>query len=271
VGTASFLWWETQTEHPLLDLRVFTFYRFTIISLLSVTFGAGLYGSTYLIPLFLQLVQGVTPTDTGLIMLPAALAMGAVFPISGRLADRMDQRILLAVGFIILAYSSFLMVGATVNTSMLTFTYWLVISRIGIGLLAPTLNLCAIQGMPVEHLQHAAGAMNFTRQLGGAFGVNLLSVALEYRAAFHRDAMLASHTWGHSDTMDMMADLQRELIASGLTLWERQYVAFAKLGSMVEQQAMAKGFQEGFLLLTVVFLFTLVPLAFLRKRHMYSV
>jgi EmrB/QacA subfamily drug resistance transporter len=269
-GTALFLWWENHTDHPLLDLRVFTYYRFTAISILGFIFGAGLYGSTYLVPLFLQLVQNATPTDSGLIMLPAALVMGALFPVSGRLADIIDQRILLGLGFVILAYGSYLMVGGNVDTSLATFSIWLIISRIGIGLLAPTLNLCAIQGLPMEYLQQGAGAMNFIRQLGGAFGVNLLSISLEYRSEFHRDSMFATQTWGHSDSMELFSTLRLELQQAGLSVWDTQYVAFGTLGRMIGEQAMVKGFQDGFLLLTIVFIFTLVPLLFLRRRHMVS-
>jgi len=269
-GTSLFLWWETHTDHPLLDLRVFTFYRFAAISILAFIFGAGLYGSTYLVPLFLQLVQNATPTDSGLIMLPAALAMGALFPVSGKLADVIDQRILLGSGFVILAYGTYLMIDGNVDTSATTFAIWLVISRIGIGILAPTLNLAAIQGLPMEYLQQGAGAMNFIRQLGGAFGVNLLSVSLEYRSEFHRDAMFATQTWGHSDTMELFTDLNLQLQQAGLSVWETQYVAFGMLGRMVGEQSMMKGFQDGFLFLTVVFVLTLVPLLCLRRRHMAS-
>lgn len=267
-GTGLFLWWETRTEHPLLDLKVFTFYRFTMISLLGFVFGAGLYGSTYLVPLFLQLVQQLTPTDSGLIMLPAALTMGLIFPLSGRLSDRVDQRYLLGIGFLFLAYSSYLMMGANVNTSAAAFVFWLVVSRVGIGLLAPTLNLSAIEGLPPQYLQQGAGAMNFVRQLGGAFGVNVLSVVLEYRTAFHRDALQAMQTWGHADSMEMVYELQRELVATGLSVWERQYVAFAMLGELAAGKALENSFQEGFLLLAVVFMLTVVPLCMLRPRHM---
>lgn len=271
VSLASFLWWENHTEHPLLDLRVFTFYRFTMISALGFVFGAGLYGSTYLIPLFLQLVQGVTATQSGLIMLPAALVMAAIFPFSGRLSDIMDQRILLASGFLMLSLSSFLMVSANLNTSLLTFTLWLMIGRIGIGFMGPTLNLSAIQGLPIEYLQQGAGAMNFIRQLGGAFGVNLLSIALEYRTDFHRDAITATQTWGNSDSMEMFYLLQNELRAAGLSVWDLQGVAFGFLARITSEAALIRGFQDGFLMLSLFFLVTLIPLSLLRGRHMQNV
>jgi EmrB/QacA subfamily drug resistance transporter len=267
-GSVSFVYWETHTPQPLLDLRVFGFYKFAVISVLAFIFGAGLYGSTYLVPLFLQIAQNLTATDSGLMMLPAALVMGLLFPISGRLSDRIDQRLLLGTGFLIMAVSTLLMSGADINTSWWTFAWWLIISRIGIGIMAPCLNLSAIQGLPLEYLQQGAGVMNFVRQLGGAFGVNLLSVALGHRVTFHRDALMATQSWGHSDTFEMMAELQRELVVAGLTFWEQQYVAYSAIGRIVQRQAYVYGFQDSFLLLTALFLGTMIPLSMLRRRHM---
>jgi DHA2 family multidrug resistance protein len=266
-----FIHWERRVAHPLLDLRVFGYFKFALISVLAFIFGAGLYGSTYLIPLFLQIGQNLTATDSGLMMLPAALVMGCMFPLSGRLADRIDQRLLLGTGFLIVAYSSFLMTRADTNTGWWTLAWWVIISRMGIGIMAPTLNLSAIQGLPMHHLQQGAGAMNFVRQLGGAFGVNLLSVALDYRVNFHRDVLLATQTWDHSDTFALVTDLHRELAVAGLTFWEQQYVAYGTINRIVTHQAYVYGFQDCFLLLCIVFLGTMIPLSLLRRRHMRTV
>jgi MFS family permease len=267
-STAAFLLWEKHCRHPLLDLRVFTYYRFVMITILAFIFGAGLYGTTYLVPLFLQIVQHRTATDSGLMMVPAGLVMAACFPFSGRLADRIDQRLLIGTGFFILACSSMLMIKGDPNTGWWTFAFWVIVSRVGIGIMAPVLNLAAIQGLPMEYLQQGAGTMNFIRQLGGAFGVNLLSVALAYRTSFHRDALLATQSYDHSDTFAVVAELQRSLAGAGLSFWEEQQLAYSMLGRIVQHQAYVLGFQDGFLFLTVVFLVTLVPIAMLRRRHM---
>ena len=267
-STAGFILWEKRCQHPLLDLRVFGYYRFLMITILAFIFGAGLYGTTYLVPLFLQIVQNLSATDSGMMMLPAGLVMACIFPFSGRLADRMDQRLLIGGGFFILAVSSMLMVQADPNTSWWTFAWWVIVSRIGIAIMAPVLNLAAIQGLPMQYLQQGAGAMNFIRQLGGAFGVNLLSVALAYRTSFHQDALLATQSYDHSDTFELVAELQRSLTGAGLSFWEQQQVAYGMLGRIIHQQAYVLGFQDGFLFLTVLFLITLIPIAMLRRRHM---
>lgn len=265
---AGFIWWEQRVEEPLLDLRVMGYYKFAVICSLSFIFGATLYGSTYLLPLFLQIGQHLTATDAGLLMLPAALVMGVMFPISGRLADKVDQRLLLGAGFLALAWSSFLMVGADTGTAWWTLAWWVIISRIGIGIMAPTLNLSAIQGLPLHLLQQGAGVTNFVRQLGGAFGVNMLAVLLEYRSTFHADALIATQTWGHSDTFDSLREIERELVPAGLTFWEQRYAAYGVLGDIVQQQSFVFAFRDCFLVLCVVLLATLVPLAMLRRRHM---
>mgnify|MGYP001574295120 CR=1 FL=1 len=269
-ATAAFIYWETHVDQPLLDLRVFGFFKFAVISILAFLFGASLYGSTYVVPLFLQIGQNLTATDSGLMMLPAAIVMGFLFPISGRLADKIDQRLILGTGFVILAFSFLLMANADTGTSWWTFAWWVIISRVGIGIMAPCLNLAAIQGLPMEYLQQGAGVMNFVRQLGGAFGVNLLSVSLDYRVTFHRDALMATQSWGHSDTFELMADLQRELAVAGLSFWDQQYAAYSAIARIVVHQAYIKGFQDSFLILCVALLATMIPLAFLRRHHMRS-
>jgi hypothetical protein len=250
-ASGSFFYWETHTEHPLLDLRVFGYYKFALISVLAFIFGAGLFGSTYLVPLFLQIGQNLTASDAGLMMLPAALVMGALFPLSG--------------------YSSYLLAGADSYTGWWTLAWWLVISRIGIGIMAPALNLSAIQGLPIEHLQQGAGVLNFVRQLGGAFGVNLLSVSLDYRLTFHRDALIATQSWDHSDTFALMGELQRELVGAGLSFWEQQSIAYSAVGRIVYRQAYIYAFQDSFLILCALFTATVIPLSLLRRRHMRSV
>ncbi len=189
---------------------------------------------------------------------------GAVAP--GRLADLIDQRLLLGSGFLILALSAWLMSGADQYTAWWTLAGWLVINRIGIGIMGPSLNLSGIQTLPPQFLQQGAGAMNFIRQLGGAFGVNLLSVALDFRLNFHKDVLMATQTYGHSDTLSLLAELRRHLSAAGLSFWDQQLVAYGAVARIVYQQAYLLAFQDSFLILVVVLLAALVVLAFLGKK-----
>ena len=160
------------------------------------------------------------------------------------------------------------MADADPDTSWWTFAGWLIVSRIGIGIMAPSINLAAVQGLPMNYLQQGAGVANFMRQVGGAFGVNAASVLLDYRSNFHRDALMATQTFSNGDTFALMANLNQSLTGLGLTFWDAQTVSYGVLARMVSQQASVLGFQDSFLVFAVVFLMTLIPIGMLRKKHM---
>ena len=261
----AFIYWEKYTDYPLMSLRIFSIPRFSILALVSFTFGAGLYGSTFLVPLFLQIVQGLTPTDSGLLIMPAGLIMGVFFVVGGRMAEKVDVRWLVTVGFTLFAYSSYLMVTADQDTQYYTMVWWIIIGRVGIGLSAPSLILASYRCLPAELLQQGAGATNFIRQLGGAFGVNLLSLSLARRTSFHTDIMMATQDYGHSDSLQYLRELQHSLIPAGLTALEQQYVSIGLLGEAIYHQAVTQGFKDGFMVITLVFLATLVPTWYMRK------
>jgi hypothetical protein len=104
--------------------------------------------------------------------------------------------------------------------------------------------------------------------MGGAFGVNLLSVLLDYRTTFHRDALLATQSWDHSDTFNTMMEIERQLVPAGLTFWENRYTAYGLIGQIVQHQSFVFAFQDCMLVLCAVFLATILPLSMLRRRHM---
>jgi len=265
---AMFIYRELHCDHPLLDLRIFGYYRFAIMSIFAAFFGAGMFGSFYIVPLFLQISQHLTPTDAGMIAVPGGLIMAIAFPLSGRIADRYDHRLLFTFGILIFAYSCWLMVSADVNTNFWTFCWWIVISRLGMGLVAPSLNLSAMQALPMEHLQHGAGAINFVRQLGGAFGVNLLSLAITKRTGFHRDNVFATQEFGNSDSVAALEGIQRSITAEGLSTMEQQYIAYRTLAQMIYHQAEVYAFQDGFLALGIMLIVSLIPIWMLRKKHL---
>jgi EmrB/QacA subfamily drug resistance transporter len=201
-----FVWWERHTTKPMLDLRLFAGLPFASAAVVSFIMGAGLFGSTYLLPVFVQTIQGMTPTQAGLLLMPAGFALVVVFPLAGRLTDRMRPDVLIAAGMAIFAWSSWLMADVDVNTGFWLLAWWTVLSRIGLGLVFPALSAASLRVLPVELVSQGSGAMNFSRQLGGAFGVNLLAVALERRTMFHGDALAATQT---PDNATMMAFLKQ--------------------------------------------------------------
>jgi EmrB/QacA subfamily drug resistance transporter len=259
LAAMAFVWWERHTTRPMLDLRLFARLPFASAAIVSFIMGAGLFGSTYLLPVFVQTIQGMTPTQAGLLLMPAGFVLVIVFPLAGRLTDRMRPGVLIAAGMAIFAYSSWLMAGVDVNTAFWLLAWWTVLSRIGLGLVFPALSAASLRVLPIELVAQGSGAVNFTRQLGGAFGVNLLAVALERRTMFHGDAIAVTQT---PDNATMMVFLKQiAAIAQTAPLPYDQQVGAAVwfLGQTIYAQANTLAYRDGFLITAVVFAAALVP------------
>lgn len=260
VSGASFLAWELHTPAPMLNLQLFANRSFAGAAIVSFIFGAGIFGSTYLIPLFVQTVQGYTPTRSGLLLMPSGLVMGVMFPIAGRLIDRAPAyATTIMIGLAIFAASSLLMAGADTNTSFWQFAGWTVIGRIGLSFIMPSLSAGALKALPLSMIGQGSGVLNFTRQLGGAIGVNLLSIALERRMLLHIDAYTATQDAANSTTAELMRGVT-ELLAQGDTssaLWQAGAANY--LGRVIAAQGAVVAYRDGFFLVGLIFILALLP------------
>src|SRR5690606_23240708 len=205
VAAGAFVWWEIRTAKPMLDLRLFANLPFSAAALVSFIMGAGLFGSTYLVPLFVQTIQGLSPTQAGLLLMPSGFVLVLIFPLAGRLSERVPEGYLIGGGMLIFAWSSYLTASVSIDTTFWTLVWWTVLSRIGLGLVFPSLTAGSLKVLPRELVGQGSGAVNFVRQLGGAFGVNLLAVFLERRTMLHADALAATQTSDNPATMDLLA------------------------------------------------------------------
>ncbi|EXL10107.1 DHA2 family efflux MFS transporter permease subunit [Aquamicrobium defluvii] len=264
---AGFIWWEMTTGKPMLDLRLFANVPFSSASLVAFIMGAGLFGSTYLVPLFVQTIQGLTPTQAGLLLMPSGFVLVLIFPIAGRLSDKVPAGFLIGAGMLIFAWSSWLTVSVSVDTAFWTLAWWVVISRIGLGLLFPSLTAGSLKVLPRELVAQGSGAINFIRQLGGAFGVNLLAVFLERRTVYHSDALTATQTSHNPATMDLLQTVAGMAKAGGLPDHQQLPAAIQFLGQVISIQANTLAFHDGFLIVTLVFLVALIPTWMLHRAQ----
>jgi len=177
----TFVGWEMRARAPLLSLGLFASGGFRAASVVAFAYGVGLFGTTYLVPVFVQDIAGYTPAQAGNLLFVPGLVLAVAIAVSGRLTDRASPRHVVAAGLTCFAVSSLLLALATGGTTFWVLALWLAIGRAGLGLIIPALNVGAVQTLPAEYLGHAAAAVNFARQLGGAVGVNLLAVLLEWR------------------------------------------------------------------------------------------
>ena len=135
-----FLQRQALSPNPLLNLNLFRYRNYCGAAILAFVFGAGLYSSAYLLPYFLQDIQGLTATNAGLAYLPGGILVGFVMPISGRLADKIHPAPMVIVGLVIFAWSNYLMRSFDWSTSCIMFVVPFIIGRIGLAVIIPPLN-----------------------------------------------------------------------------------------------------------------------------------
>ena len=190
VSSAAFIWRQRHAEHPLMEFKLFDIRAFRMGGCVAFIYGMALFGSTYLVPVFMQIGLKLPPSQAGAVLLPAGIVLAFVLPLAGRLADRFPFNQLVAFGIALLTLSFGLMATVGYSTSLWAITAFAVIGRIGLGTVLPSLNLGAIRRLPMVHISHGSSTINFLRQLGGAVGVSLAGIVLEWRLQVHADAPL---------------------------------------------------------------------------------
>jgi len=194
------------------------------------------------------------------------LFLVSLIPLSGRLADTVPPHIPISLGCILFACATFLMSSCDVNTAFWTMSGLTVMSRAAIGLVMPNLGGAAMRSISAEKLNAAAGAYNFIRQCGGAFGVNVTAALIEYRSAVHADWLTATQTAGNDLTREMMDKVRQMLTEGGLTGIAREWGATDYLSRTIYAQARTFGFQDTFLIISVAFLIALIPALMLARK-----
>lgn len=184
----AFIAWELRASAPMLALRLFASGGFRATALVAFAYGLGLFGTTYLIPVFVQDVAGYSPSRAGALLIAPGLALAATIALAGRWADRIEPRRIVIAGLVLFALSSLLLALAGGSTGFGILGAWLLIGRVGLGMIIPALSVAAVQALDERYIAYAASSVNFVRQLGGAIGVNLLAVLLEWRLGVHAGA-----------------------------------------------------------------------------------
>ncbi len=255
----AFVAWESWTPEPMLDLRLFAYLQFSSGALVAFILGMGIFGSTYLAPLFAQTIQHMTPTEAGLMLMPSGVALAVLYPFTGPLGDRLPPQGPILAGLLLFVLSSILLAEADVNTGFWPMAMALALGRAGIGISFPALNVGALRVLPAHFLSQGSGMINFVRMLGGAFGVNLLSITLDRRTAFHKDAFSATQESIQGYTGELLTAVQNLLAQGGASEALRLPGAAHFLNRVIQGEAAAAGFKDSYLAVALLFAMAVIP------------
>ena len=259
VTGAMFVWLQLRSPAPLLDFSLFRNAQFASAVTVSFVFGIGNFASNYIIPVFVQQVQGFTPSLSGLLLLPAGILVISATPLFGRLSDRFPAHLMVMVGISLFACGNFLMSVADVNTSFWTFAVYVIVARFGMALIMPSLSTSALRALTPEQINKGSGTVNFCRQFGGAFGISSLVVFSEQRIQFHGEALTATQTAANATTREMLGQVEAIMNQAGVSEAFQDSGALYYLGKVIEAQARTMGYQDGFIMISIVFVLALIP------------
>ena len=197
---------------PLMDLTVFADRRFAMGTCVAFIYGMALFGSTYLLPVYMQVGLTLSATFVGTLLLPASLALALTIALVGRLTARWSTHVLVSTGLVLLAVSFVLVFFVHLDTSLWLITSLVVVGRMGLGFILPSLNVGAMRGLSKPLIPQGASAINYARTLGGAVGVGLCGIVLEWRLAVYGDnlataASSAARLSAFNETFLMLAIL----------------------------------------------------------------
>jgi DHA2 family multidrug resistance protein len=265
-GFYFFIWRELVTKHPVVDLRVLKDRNLAIGTFLSFILGFGLYGSTFVIPLFTQNSLGWTALQSGLLLVPSSIATGLMMPIVGKLLQRgISQKYMIAVGFsIFFGYSFWAYSIITPFTGERDFFLLLMVRGIGLGLLFVPTTTLALSTLKVKDIGQGAGFTGMVRQLGGSFGIALISTYIS-RAAVQHTANLSSHLSIYdANVQQRISGMTGNFIAQGSPVDRAAQQANQLMDVMVMKQAMLLTYMDVFLGIGLFFLIC-VPFVLILK------
>lgn len=192
-----FVGWQRQQlangGSPLMNLALFGDRPYTMGTIVAFIYGTALFGSTYLIPVFLQLGLGLSPSHVGTLMMPAGLILAVTIAVVGRYSSTHPTHLFVSFGLVLLALSFALMVFVGLQTALWILVALAILGRVGLGFILPSLNMGAMRSIGPHLIPQGASTINFLRMLGGATGVSLCGILLEWRLASHGDVLTNPH------------------------------------------------------------------------------
>ncbi|MBC7534864.1 MAG: DHA2 family efflux MFS transporter permease subunit [Ferruginibacter sp.] len=267
-GAFFFIWRELTYKNPIVDLRVLRNGNLRVGTVLSFILGFGLYGSTFVIPLYTQSTLGWTAQQSGALMIPAALTTAFMMPIIGRLLQKgVPQQYLVAVGMLVFfIYSIWGYRIITPDTGADAF-FWMLIARgIGLGLLFIPITTLSLSTLSGQDIGKGAAFTGMMRQLGGSFGVATITTFLSRQNMIHRNSLVSNLDVNDAHVQQRVVALQHSFMSKGMTAQEGLKAAYKSLDFNVTKQASVLSYMDVFLYLGIIFLIC-IPFVLLVKGN----
>jgi len=258
------IWHELTVEEPIINFRVLKSRQLAAGVSIAAVLGTALFGSVFVLPIFLQSLHGLTANQTGLVILPGAIASAVTMAVVGKTANKLDARATVTVGAVLFFCSMWLMSRMTLASGP-EETFWpLILRGVGLGLIFVPLTGASMAELKVNQLAQGTGMFNLTRQLGGSMGIAIMATLLT-RFTSEKKALLTEHlTTMDPTTLGRLDSITRGLLARGMNPIMAKQQALSILDHQVQAQASVLAFSRIYILSGVILL-AVLPLLFLFK------
>jgi len=257
-----FVWRELSTERPAVNLKVLKNLSFTTGTILSAVLGLALFGSLFLLPMFIQQVRGYSVFSSGMALLPRSIAMFITLPFAGRFYNTLGAKKMVGFGMVISTISFFLMSRLGPETSVNDLLLPQALQGVAFGFIFVSLSTAALSTIPRKDMTAATGLFNLIRTVFGSVGIALSATLLERGTVAARVSMLGNLALTNDKVANWLEKTTSSLVSRGIPPADAPQKALAILNKVVDQQATVIGFNHVFMLITILFIFTF-PLIFL--------
>ncbi|MGH7632776.1 MAG: DHA2 family efflux MFS transporter permease subunit, partial [Gemmatimonadaceae bacterium] len=264
VGGALLIWRELTTDEPVIDFRVLRSRQLTAGVSIAALLGVALYGSVFVLPIFLQSLHGMTAWQTGKIILPGALASAVTMGFVGKFANRIDARVTVTIGALLFMLSMYMLSVLTFDAGARDMFWPLIWRGVGLGLIFVPLTNATMADLTTAKLAQGTGMFNLTRQLGGSLGIAIMATLLTRFTTVQKSVLTEHIVAGAPDTQYRLGVLTQGLMARGATALTAHQQALALLDKQVQVQASLMSFSRIYLLSGFLLVASL-PLLFLFK------
>jgi DHA2 family multidrug resistance protein len=266
VALALFLWIELTSKKPLLNLRLLFRRNFGFGILANFLLGIALYGSVFILPVYLSRIQGYNSEQIGMVLAWTGLPQLVLIPLVPRLMKRVDPRLVIGVGFALFAASNFMNIYMTPDYASDQLFWPNVVRAVGQALVFAPLSAVATAGIEPENAGSASGLFNMMRNLGGAVGIALLQTLLTKREQYHSNVLMQSVSAFEQATQARIEKLTQYFMNHGVADHaEASHRAVVAIGRIVQKQAFILAFSDTFYLLGAALIVALIAALMLKK------
>jgi MFS transporter, DHA2 family, multidrug resistance protein len=267
ISLVVFLTTELTIREPLIDLRLLKNHNFGLANLIMIIFSIGMFGSTFLMPMYLQNSLGYTALQSGSVFLPVGIIQGIMAPVSGRISDKINPKLPIIAGLILMSFSFYLNSKLSFLTELPSIMMSLYLRGLGMGLMFTALSTISLIEIPREKMAQASGIANTVRQLGGSLGVAILATLLTSRIAYHYQQYGGALNTGSEVYQQTTRNVRSHMVHdAGSAPADAGRLSQYVIVSNLSKQAYIQGINDDFLFASIITLIGGIPIIFLHTK-----